>query len=77
MVLIIYPMNSADLFVEAAFISTFFALFITFAMYFRELQNGDLFINRLLYPSQKHPSDESSENILGRIRRYIATLVDR
>ena len=31
--------------------------FVTFVTYWKEIQRGDLFINRLLYPVKKHPSN--------------------
>jgi len=53
-----------------------FAFLITIGTYWRQLGMGDLFINQLLYPVKKHPSDQSPDSIIDRLRTFIAKFID-
>jgi hypothetical protein len=53
-----------------------FAFLFTFVTYWQELQRGDMFVNRLLYPVKKHPSDNSSDSVFDQARTFIAKFVD-
>ena len=83
MTLINYPRSSSDLFtgivlffMYPALISIPTVFFITFITYWNEIQRGDLFVNRLLYPVKKHPSDKSPDSNFDKVRTFIAKLID-
>jgi len=77
------PRSLLDLFigifsflVYPVFISLPFVFLVTFGTYWKQLGMGDLFINQLLYPVIKHPSDQSPDGIFDRVRAFIAKLID-
>jgi len=51
-------------------------LLVTFGTYWKQLDMGDLFINQLLYPVIKHPSDQSPGGIFDRVRTFLAKLIN-
>jgi len=83
MALIKHPRNSSDLFtgivlylVYSVLINLPVVSFVTFGTYWNEIQCGDMFINRLLYPVKKHPSDGSPDGVFDKMRTFIAKLID-
>lgn len=48
----------------------------TFGTYTKELSSSDLNVTRLLYPVQKHPSDQSPDDISTKARKLIVSFVD-
>jgi hypothetical protein len=57
-------------------ISLPFIFLITFVTYWKQSDMGDMFINQLLYPVKKHPSDQSSNSVFEQIRSFITKLID-
>ena len=53
-----------------------FAFLVTLGTYWKQLGMGDMFINQLLYPVIRHPSDRSPDGIFDRVRTFIAKLID-
>jgi ABC-type Fe3+-siderophore transport system permease subunit len=57
-------------------ISLPFVFLVTFDTYWKQLRMGDMFINQLLYPSIRHPSDRSPDGLFDRVRAFITKLID-
>lgn len=78
-----YPSNSLALFTGIVqflsypvLLSLPLVLLVTFGTYWKQLGMGDLFINQLLHPVMKHPSDQSPNSIFDRVKTFLAKLID-
>ena len=75
--------NKSDLFtsifsslVSPVIIILPFVFLVTFDTYWKQLGMGDMFINQLLYPVKKHPSDKSPDSFFDRAKTFIAKIID-
>ena len=53
-----------------------FVFLVTLGTYWKQLGLGDYFINQLLYPVIKHPSDQSPGGVVDWVKAIIAKLID-
>lgn len=64
------------LFAHPILIGLLFCFIVTFGIYWRQLGMNDLFVNQLLHPVKKHPSDQAPDSIIDRVRTLIAKFIE-